>query len=684
MRSLWLSVSLCVCGSIALAADDPAPSPTPTPALEERVLVSATRLPDDTKPIEQVPSHVTIIDREAIERSGAWTLQDLLGLESGALLYDPVGNAIETRFDLRGFAESPATRVYLDGAPLNDTRNNELTLALVPLDSLERVEIVRGSAASSAGGRSEAGVIHLTTRQATAFGGSIGISGGSDSTSILRGELQGRNAGLGWTISGFDESTDGFRDNAGGDLTRLAGTLAFDVGHGHGLELVVADSKSDLGNPGALTEAEIASDPTQAPFNEPDFAKRDFSLVDVRYHGTLGERISVRANLFGRAVDADVLTTGRAAPTFGGFFLGSEEDALGGAAEVEWGSANGMNSLVVGAEWLDGSTDAQGKFTPSSDPANHDGPPDSVNTTEATTTALYVQGTLRPIERLTLLASARYDRDDLAYHEQLPDPTLDDARTFEEWSLRFGTVWEANERMSLHASYGESFLPPTVEQLFAFPGFFSNPDLAPQDSRTYEVGLRSKPATALDLAVSLFDIDTVDEIVFVPGAPPDFIGSNENVGRTRRRGVEASLTGRPAERITAFLNLTYLDAEIRNGPDRGHEIPLAPRARASVGVDAQLTRRLGLRADVLYVGGQVLSNDQANAQPELDDYMVVNARVRFVAWKTLELFAEMRNLLDEEYATRGVYAFDFSTNAFDTFFTPAPGRRLFGGATWRF
>ena len=87
----------------------------------------------------------------------------------------------------------------------------------------------------------------------------------------------------------------------------------------------------------------------------------------------------------------------------------------------------------------------------------------------------------------------------------------------------------------------------------------------------------------------------------------------------------------------------------------------------------------------------MLSNDQANGQPKLDAYTVVNARVRFVAWGgrgagdgALELFAEVRNLLDEEYATRGVYAFDFSTNDFDTFLTPAPGRRVFGGVDWRF
>jgi outer membrane receptor protein involved in Fe transport len=47
------------------------------------------------------------------------------------------------------------------------------------------------------------------------------------------------------------------------------------------------------------------------------------------------------------------------------------------------------------------------------------------------------------------------------------------------------------------------------------------------------------------------------------------------------------------------------------------------------------------------------------------------------------VFAEARNLLDEEYATRGIFAFDFSTFTSAAFVTPAPGRRYLAGVTWR-
>ena len=98
---------------------------------------------------------------------------------------------------------------------------------------------------------------------------------------------------------------------------------------------------------------------------------------------------------------------------------------------------------------------------------------------------------------------------------------------------------------------------------------------------------------------------------------------------------------------------------------------------------------------------QVLSNDDANQQLRLDGYYVVDARL---AWKpfdrtvsgaasgatsrpairSLELFVEGRNLADEQYATRGIYAFDFSTSANAVFVTPAPGRRWLAGGSATF
>ena len=153
------------------------------------------------------------------------------------------------------------------------------------------------------------------------------------------------------------------------------------------------------------------------------------------------------------------------------------------------------------------------------------------------------------------------------------------------------------------------------------------------------------------------------------------------------------VTGKGGLGVDLFSHLTLVDAEFGNGPYRGNTVPLVPRERLSLGLDAALPAGFGARVEGLWVGDQVLDNDEANEQRRLDSYSVVNARISWSvgewrqggprsAWDGLRLFVEARNLLDGAYATRGIYAFDFSTFQNDVFLTPAPDRRVLAGVRW--
>jgi iron complex outermembrane receptor protein len=677
-------VSGCVCA--AHAAEEP------VPVLTERVTVTATRLPDHGEDENRVPANVTVVDREDIERSAAKTLQDLLAFEAGVVLYDQVGNDVQKTLDLRGFSSGAGTRVFLDGAPLNDPRNNSLALHLIPLDSLERVEIIRGSAATLAGGGSEAGVIHLTTRRAERLGGSLTLAAGSDEARRFGGEFGHRAGPWSVALSGSREQNDGFRRNAGVELRRLGGSVGFDVDASRRVELSFTDASGRLGNPGALTEEELAQDPTVAPFNSLDFSDERFSQAAINFRGPLAGRFSLSANLFRTDRASESLTTGRAAPLYGGFFLDLEGPTVGSTVQLSHSTHEGErgNDLVAGVEWLDGRADATGFYTPPEDPGAVDASsPASRNRTDRRTRALYVQETWSPGPEWTFSGGVRLDREDVAYDETLPDDSNADSRAFSELSLRAGANWTPAARVGFYASYGEAFLPPTAEELFAFPLFGSNPELRPEDSRTWEAGLRARWHRTGSLEATLFLIDTVDEIVFDPDSPLGLFGANVNAGKTRRQGIEASLRGRLSPRLTGFANATWVDAEFRNGPYEGNRVPLVPRQRLAAGLDVELPAGFALRANALHVGAQVLDNDDANAQSRLAAYTLLNARLTWEAARdpdsaggSVRVFGEVSNLLDEEYATRGIYAFDFSAGVNAVFLTPAPGRRFMAGLIW--
>jgi outer membrane receptor protein involved in Fe transport len=688
-----------------LAADEPATADAesadvePALAVEEEVTVTGTRLYDVPDDRRRVPAHVTVIEHEEIERSGARTLQDLLTLEAGVVVFDQIGNDVQKSFDLRGFGGEAGTRVFLDGAPLNEPRNNSVPLELVPLQALDRVEITRGSVGALTGAGSEAGVINLWTRHGEGLGGSLSAAAGDFSTSELRGTVWNDAGDADFFLSGAAEETDGFRDNADGDLARFQGTLGWDLGPERRLSISLYDTAADYGSPGALTLPELDADREQAPFNQLDFIDEDLEQATLMLTSTLGVHSSISANLFARERDDETLTTGRAAPAFGGFATATATSVLGATVQLGYErdrDGQSPSRWTAGVEWLDGSTDADGISTSPADPGTVD--PSGLfsdNTADRETLGVYLNNIWHPAADWTVLAGARWDDDSVGYDERFPDAGNDDHRGFSELSLRAGVTWAATDSSAIYLSYGEAFLPPAAEDLFSFPGFGSNPGLDPEDSRTWEAGYRHRFG-GVDLDAALFRISSENEILFDPDSDLGMFGANVNGGETRRQGLELALRGRPARRLRPFATLTLQDAELRSGENFGNRLPLVPEERLTAGLDVDVTAGLALRAEGLHVGDQVLVNDEANQQQELDAYEVVNLRA---TWRPgagaatagggrrgrgLLVFAEVRNAFDEEYATRGIHAFDFSTFVFDVFVTPAPGRRFLGGVGWEF
>jgi len=672
-----------VCLSILLLLPWPSAAEEPSPAIEEHLTVHATRLPDEEEPVTSVPAHVTVLTRQDLERSGARTLQDALALEAGVILYDQVGNDVEKTLDLRGFSQGTGTAVFLDGVRVNDPRNNATALESIPLEAVERIEITRGSAAGLIGGGAEAGVIRVLTRKSAEPEGSLSAAGGNDGAFRAAGHVQGTLGPVELFASAAHDESDGFRAaNAQSDLDRYAFRAGLPVAPDHRLEFTALVSHLDAGAPGALRQDEADADFWQNQFNLVDGNDTKTRQAALAYQGRLTPAWSLAADLSVRDLDAEILTTGRSAAVFGGFFV--EEDTRTLGSTVEASHRVGRSTLTLGAEWWDGRVDARGFGTDAAgtvlDPAN----PGSDNRSTRSTGAAFVRESFALDPHWTLQAGLRADRDRIEFEEHAPfaPGPPHDAHTYSDVSGRAGVAWNPSRRFGAFASFSESFLPPTTEQLFAFGEFGSNPLLEPERATAWELGARAQAPASVDLTASVFLIDTKDEIVFDPNVGT--FGMSVNAGETRRQGLELSARGRGGPRVSWFGQGTLTDATFRTGEAAGKDVPLVPGLRLAAGVDVQLWKALRLYADVLHVGSQVLDNDQANQAPELPSYTVASARLSWQVHRNVALFAEGRNLFDERYSTRGIYAFDFGTLQNEVFVTPAPGRRVFGGATLTF
>lgn len=737
--SVLLAVLLGAAGAV-LADDDDGGSQDTAPAAgpyQERVTVTSTRLSDRDEAARDVPASTVVISRAEIQASGLRTVQDLLARVAGAIHFDQIGNGIQTTFDLRGFTGGGIT-VLLDGARLNDPRNNSVALETIQLDAVERIEIVRGASAATVGGGSAAGVVNIVTRAgAGPIGVSVDAGAGSFSGRRYGATFSGSSAaaaspasgaaaayaspagtapsGFDWLVAATREENDGFRENADARLDRIGASAGYTFANRSRLTLSFHNADDKIGAPGALTLDEWDDDPQQAPFNQLDQSEISSHQGILNWRSAAMGLFTFAANVSYLSRSNRALTTGRSAPLFGGFHIDARVHQLGGAVQTTAVVPTGRmeHAVTLGAEGASGTSDAVGCGTFSSDLTTCDPASflNSDNSTRRRDVGIFLQDSIRLTRTITLLAGGRWDDSQFDYREAVPDPANDQNRSFSATSWKGGLTWNPVDAAGLYASYGESFQPPTVEDLFAFPGFGSNVDLDPIDAENYEVGARGILAgrgsstsgfvSSFDWAVSVFRTNLSNEIVFDPTpTPANPFGSNVNAGRSRHEGLE--LTG--AWRILHWLHANFAYARTRasfeNGPNEGNDVPLVPSSRFSETTELLFPHGIDLRVDFLHVGEEVLSNDDANGQERLDGYYLVDARL---AWnpfdhlgagtwsggarptvRSFELFVEGKNLGDQEYATRGIYAFDFSTSANSVFVTPAPGRRWFAGGSVTF
>jgi iron complex outermembrane receptor protein len=435
-----------------------------------------------------------------------------------------------------------------------------------------------------------------------------------------------------------------------------------------------------FGHPGALTREELHADREQAPFNAVDGSDADLNIFSASYHINFLDDYDLNLNVYRREVDTTVLPTGRMSNFFGSAFLTeSENDATGFTAQLKndcelWGH---RNVLTFGVEYTLNEFGAWGYDADLSGTKQ-----DLASRTyiEEDVYGVFVEDSFDITEKLILTAGVRYDNDYYDFEDKF-NPSIDDTERFEEVSPRVGLIYNFDDSTSVFAGYSEGFLSPTILQLFAYPGFFSNPDLKPAVSENYEVGLRKAYRDCVDVQLTLFTMDIDGEILFDPTAPPFGINVNRD---TKREGVELSATGKIGERIGWFANYTYTDATFEEGIYDGNTVQLVPENRLGAGVDVKISDHVTFYFDGLYVDEQVMDGDEANVFDELDDYVVFNAKLAF-RMGDFSAYVAGRNIFDREYETRGIIASDPYAGFADTpFFTPAPPATFMVGASYTF
>src|SRR5262245_7588375 len=203
----------------ARAADPPSPDPAqpPPPVIDAPELtITATRT---ERSVLDVPGNVTVIDRDTIERSGAQNVPELLRREAGISVTNtttnPLGYTVEARGFQNGGGNGCHTLVLIDGRRANEPDLGCPDWSLIPLDQVERVEVVRGPVSAEYGDYGMGGVIQIVTRHGRAEEGMRAIaSGRTGAFDTDGGSLWLDGVAEGVSASAFveDETSDSYRE----------------------------------------------------------------------------------------------------------------------------------------------------------------------------------------------------------------------------------------------------------------------------------------------------------------------------------------------------------------------------------------------------------------------------------------------------------------------------------------
>jgi iron complex outermembrane receptor protein len=249
----------------------------------DEVVVTATRFEE---PAGKEAIGVAVITAEDIRKSGARTLPQLLTRQSGIGFRDNSGSP-DPQIDLRGFGVTgdQNTLVLLDGIRMNENELTTVRWSSIPLESIERVEILRGSGAVLYGGGATGGVINIITRNPSAGekngnlilrGGSYDARGGAASAAIASDKI-------GLRIGSQYDETDNYRDHNALRQRNAYITLRT-LGNGPSLTFSGGAEAQDLALPGARNQTQVTTDRRGAT-SLTDFANRESEYA--RLTGTL-------------------------------------------------------------------------------------------------------------------------------------------------------------------------------------------------------------------------------------------------------------------------------------------------------------------------------------------------------------------------------------------------------------
>ena len=614
--------------------------------------------------IDDLPNHVTVITADDLASYPNLTLPEILSLKAGLQIRSSFGNnAARSVIDIRGFGATGTqnTLILLDGKRLNDIDQSTINYAALPIDNIERIEIIRGAGGVLYGDGAVGGVINIITKRTPANTQTASITQRYASYNTWQTDIVTRYGTDKLAVNLFLNrlTSDGYRNNNDLDQENLQGDIRYIM---NGVELFTkfAYSNQELGLPGnrtvdpgiGLYELQMDRLGTNNPDDRADEEAYSFTLggrgkinntseyiLDAGYRQKQQiSNIPSQPRYIDTSVETFFIT-----PRFNSYFQ------TGGIA----------HSMVYGLDLYH----YQYESSIANSRIDQNTPVHELDIRQ-NSYAVYVNDLLRFNNTTTLTLGGRYQLVEIdatdVFNPLAPGAAFDAKapgidRSDNEYFFNIGLNHQVNDFAEAYISWGQSVRMANVDDInqvsFPPPAFVAIrefTDLRPQRSRHLDFGLHFENTMGF-FDISYYHIDLNNEIHFNPAS---FL--NENLDKTTKQGIEINAELVLTEKFTTGFHYNITHSEFEDGPFAGNDVPLVAKNTFGIHTVYRLTPDTEFVGSWRYIGERFFDNDQTNAfGQKIPAYSMLDISLN-QRFNNVNVSLGVNNLFDEKAYDTGV------------------------------
>lgn len=625
MKKRFYIAGLILASSLAMGQDK-------VVKLEESVITSE----NTETTIADIPKNITVLTGEEITQRGAKTVAEALKLVSSVVVKE-MGGA-DAAFDIRGQGPTAKSNVIVlvDGAPINSIDLSGYQTSNIPVDNIERIEVIPSGGSVLYGDGAVGGTINIVTKAPEnkknygSLNSEIGFYG-LKKQQITYGTKIGEKLLV--EVDYLKREKDGYRDYSKDDLESFGFRSRYKLNDGE-LKFKYNYSKNEFKAPGALTKDEVNDDRTQS---NPNAWRIDGKTEKNNFVGDYLYNINsdLEFKLLGRYAHENYSSNGSNYKTevkylkpqlkysyldenyvvFGGdIYQGETKDFAYGNGKSE---KNSLGGFIINNYTID-----RFRFT---------------------------QG---------------YRRQNIEYKG---DRFV--TRKFKEDAVELTGSYLYSDSGSTYVSYTKGFRAPNTDEINAWAGEFN-----PQKTETYEIGVKDFVGNTY-ISTSVFYIETENEIFYGVNKNDEFNKNRNLDGTSKRKGIEFSLE-HYFNKLTISESITYMKTEFKEGKD----IPGIPNIKGVLNFNYKFNEKLSMNNSWEYYGKSYDSNDEANERDKIDSYLLSGLTFVYDFQDGLVINAGINNLFNEKYYDYVGYSSYSKTRNY----YPAPERNYYIGFKYSF